>query len=505
MEDKKLKIGFNAFDSEVLNDTSEFRLPFGCNPDFVWCHSDPSERNGLADCDKARALAEKFKELGCDFIVNFEFQNFAPETYSANGYDWSNAPDGTHRLRLYEDYVKAFCSCGNLIGIAYDEFEHVIINRNISLWLGSKGKINKPAFRQADTKDALVQGKELENDLKEYAGKVKEWGSPSFSGEHVFPVLYHLFARCGIIPNFKSQKESVSNIQFAIAAGAALQYGTPLYNCVDMWHKLTYPGHSAEEMYNNLKFAYYAGVNRVYVEAESALVNKEKNALNDAGLRYEKFCKEYKGKERNYDVSDYRPEIGIIRYDDSYWGQNLIWARGLFGNKKIHPDSRSREWLKILHTVTRGDCYIKGPTWNRIEPHSLTPHRSFITMNSLAVFDDNVTKETLSSLKLCFLTGLRISEETLGAVASLVRENGLVAVCPERFAPAEIRSKIHGSYCEIKDGKGCWIVTGKFTSSKLAKRIEPFLGNRNEIRLTFADNREIRLKIDEKGEKIDVI
>ena len=126
-------------------------------------------------------------------------------------------------------------------------------------------------------------------------------------------------------------------------------------------------------------------------------------------------------------------------------------------------------------------------------------------MNSLAVFDDNVKKETLSSLKLCFLTGLRISEETLGAVASLVRENGLVAVCPERFAPAEIKSKIHGSYCEIKDGKGCWIVTGKFTSSKLAKRIEPFLGNRNEIRLTFADNREIRLKIDEKGEKIDVI
>ena len=42
-----------------------------------------------------------------------------------------------------------------------------------------------------------------------------------FAGEHVFPVLYHIFASCGITPNFKSQKESFSNIQQNTPSSAA--------------------------------------------------------------------------------------------------------------------------------------------------------------------------------------------------------------------------------------------------------------------------------------------
>ena len=49
-----------------------------------------------------------------------------------------------------------------------------------------------------------------------------------------------------MIPNFKSMKESCTNLTFAVAAGAALEYGTELWTCVDLWYRQSFPGHSAE-------------------------------------------------------------------------------------------------------------------------------------------------------------------------------------------------------------------------------------------------------------------
>ena len=501
MTDKRLQIGFNTFDTDILEHRPDFEKLLLYGADYVFCHTSPDPCGFADDCEKAAALAAALKEKGLPFIANFEFQNFAKQTVSPDGFDWSNRENGTHLLNLRPAFVQALAAEGNLIGITYDEFEHVIINRNISLWLDSKGRIDKAAFPQLATRDAFRQGEALAGQLGAYAESVRALGAPVFSGEHVFPVLYHIFARSGVIPNFKSQKECYSNLQFAVAAGAALEYGTPLWNCVDMWHKLTNPGHSATEMYHNLLFAYLAGVNRVYVESAHALVAD--GAPNENGREYLRFVKEYRGRQRDYDICDYRPEIGIIRYDDAYWGQNLVWARGLFGNKMIKPDRRNREWIGIIRTLTFGETGEETFTWNRIAPSSLKKHRSFCSMNALAVFDDRVGKQTLSTLKLAFLCGVRISPETLADVQTLVAENGLTAVCPTRFLPGRLRTAVKGSYTEIPDGSGLWIVTDDFGSARLKKRIAPFLGCKGEIRLPFAD-REIRLQLGADGETFTV-
>ena len=494
--DKKMKLSVNLFDSHVLESRPEYEL-LADHMDYAFCHFDPGRRSVEEDAEKAAKLAARFAERDLDFVANFEFQNFAVDTSSEDGWDWSNRRDGTHRLNLPPQVVAAFASQGNLIAVAHDEFEHAILNRNISLWMATKGRVDKPVFPQPKTRDAFRQGEYLAAQLKAYADGIREMGAPAVAGEHVFPVLYHMFARCGIIPNFKSQKEGYSNLQFAIAAGAALEYGTPLWTCVDMWHKMTYPGHSPEELFHNLQFAYHAGVDRAYVEADTALVRDGR--FTEYGEVYMRFAADYRGRDRAYNVSDYLPEIGIIRYDDTYWGQNLVWDKGLFGNRMIRPTKENREWIGILDLLTFGESGSATFTWNRISPSSLLPHKSFCSMNALAVFDDRVRAASMQSLKLAFLCGLRISPETLRDVEILVRENGLTAVCPGRLAPARFRNALNGGYTEILDGKGRWIVTEDWNAPRLKKRIAPFLGEKGEIRLPFR-GAEVRLRIGDKGE-----
>ncbi len=506
MDNKKMLIGLNVFESEVLSGDPHFTLTIGdgTTADYAVCHFDPNRKNYDEALEDARKTAFIFKNLCMDFVANFEFQNFSYDCKSPDGFDWAFNSDGLHRLCLNKEYIGALCCEGNLAGIEYDEFEHCIINRNLSVELASKGKIKPPVFPLSKSGDVFDQEALLEKQVKEYADEIISAGSPALCGEHVFPVLFHLFARSGITPNFKSQKESASNIQFAIAGGAALQYGTPLWNCVDSWFRLTNPGHSPEELESNLRFAYYAGVNRVYAESSSPMVKEGK--LTPYGESYKKFCTAFRGKERDYDISDYTPEICVIRQDDSFWGQNdpVAWKRMLFGNKKIKPDASSKEYIKALHLITHGKSFRSGLSWDRIGFSFLTKHRSFLPLNSTAVFDERVGYDTLKSARLCFMCGRVISEETKSAVEKLVRENGLTAVTTAKHLPEELKGKAKGSFSEIKHGSGSYICVKSFLSSRLKKRVKPFLGKNDEIRLTFG-GREIRLKISDDGNTINQI
>lgn len=506
MDSKTMLIGVNTHFNRVEKNDPAFDLTAhgGKGVDFMVLHTDPNNLSLDDACTQAKKIGEIMDENGIDYVANFEFQNFSAESKSPDGTDWANFPDGTHRPKIPQEYMKALRTGKGFMGIMYDEYEHSIINRNLSITLASKGKKILPVFPLSESSDPVEQGELLDSQVREYSEEIRSGANGIMVGEHVFPVLFHTFARNGVIPNFKSQKESVSNIQFACAAGAALEYGTPLWNCVDMWFRLTNPGHTADEMFNNLKFAYYAGVNRVYVE--SAHVFTENGNLNENGKKFTEFSEKFRGKERSYDVHDYRPEIAIIRYDDSYWGQGdpVAWRKMLFGNKKIKPDYRSKEYLKIFSILTHGETSPGSFSWDKVSPWSLRKHFSFASLNSTAVFDDRVKKETLEGVKLCFLSGIQISRETLEAVEQLVKESGLTVVCPKRFAPKDVLARVNGRFSEIADGKGIWIVTDNFCSSKLKKRIAPFIGRKGEIRLTFR-NDEIRLKISKNGEAIEEI
>lgn len=505
---KPLLIGYHTNANRYFSRSPEFDMPAktGGGVDFILCHYDPSGLTVDGECERVSEALRAVKELGCECIVNFENQNFVHINVSEDGFDWANRPDGTHLLHLPEKFKEAMASQGNLAGVMYDELEHVIINRNLSLALGSKFTVDAPAFPVSEKSDVIAQGEMLSSQLKDYADGIKTSGITTLSGEHVFPVLFHTFAKNGIIPNFKSQKESFSNVQFAVAAGAALQYKTPLFNCVDMWYRMTFPGHSADEMEANLRFAYLMGIDRVYVESSHVFFNKNnKTEYNDIGKAFERFTREYRGRERSYNIQDYKPEIGIIRYDDSFWGQGVVkypWRNMLFGNPKIKVGKEAREWIQAFNIITHGETGNGGICSDRIEPRSLLPHRSFASMNGAAVFDDRVDYDTLSSLKLCFLCGYHISDGTTEAVKKLVRDNGLTVVVPSRLAPIKAEVPKKEDFAEIRDGNGVWIVTDKLTSRKLKERLSRLIGNKGEMSYRFGDTK-MRFRITDKGNSFE--
>lgn len=506
---KNFKIGVNTFDGDVISGAPSFELiaDGGRNLDYAVCHFEPQKSSVDKACEEAKAVAEKFKSYKMDFIANFEFQNFFADTKSPDGYDWANRPDGTHLLNLPKKYVEALSKSENLLSLMYDELEHCIAHTNKSIEMFHKFKRIMRAFPLCNTRDVVEQGEFLISQLREYFQDLKDKGAPALCGEHAFPILFHIFAESGITPNFKSQKESFSNIQYAIAAGAAIEYETELSNCVDLWFRLANPGHTPDEMYHNLVFSFLAGANRAYVESCHAFVDSNGGIaeLNEYGKAFVKFSKEYKDRERNYDIQKLRPEVAIIRYDDSFWGQNdpIMWRKWLFGNNKIKPDKKSKEYIRVFNILTHGETSKNGLSWSRFSPWSLRKHRSFASLNNAVVFDGKVKKEKLESLKLCFLCGHGISDETLSAVASLVKENGLVAVSSKRFVPEEIKKQVKGSYCEISSGKGKWIVVKNFGSSRLKNRVKAYIGNKGEIRLRF-ENNTVRLRISKNGEAFEI-
>lgn len=495
---KDMQIGLNVFwNKNELQKNSQIMLASGAKLDFVVCHLNVVDKTLERACEIAEAISDTFSLYGIPFIANFEQANFNRECRGEDGFEWANHPDGTHRMVFPEKLMKALNKNNNLIGVIYDEFEHMIANRNAGVGLDAKLNV----FTLPENASVMSDGEKLRKDVRSYVSDIKETGVKQFAGEHVFPILYHMFASSGITPNFKSQKESFSNIQYALAAGAAYQYNMELWNCVDMWFMRTHPGHSAKEMYNNMVFAYESGVSRMYVESSVPMVTGDE--INDLGREFVRFTQEYFGKKRDFGVSDLRPSIGVIRYDDTYWGQSgiLLWKRILFGDERLKPNGKNREYLRVFHMLTHGETCVNGINWGRFTPWSLKKHRSFAAMNSALVFDENVKKEKLESLKLCFLCGEYISPETMNAVHTLVRENGLTAVTTARFLPDAIKARYLNPTKVIHDGKGQWIVVKSFRSLKLKRLIKRYLGNAHELTVRFKDH-ERTFRISKDGEEL---
>lgn len=502
---KTMKIGLNVFADEVLNGgkATDSVTDGGELIDFAVCHVEGPNYTLEQSLELADSLGEAFEKRGVDFVTNYEYANWREDCTAADGCEWAYDGEGCHRVALPEKFVKTLEKSPHFKGIMYDEFEHIVLNRNPTIQIATKMKKIIPVFPLLKTKDAVKQGEHLTGQLKEYVSEFKECGIPAVLGEHNYPVMFHKFAESGITPNYKSLKENISNVAYAMASGAALQYGLPLWNCADNWFMLKNPGHSAKEMYYNLLFAYLAGVDCAYVESVNVMTDD--NGLTEHGEEFKRFCREYKGKERGYSSADLRPEIGIIHYDDSFWGQwyPIIFKKCLLGNPKIKPDSRSREIFRIFNIITHGETCKNGLSWGRFSPWSMKKHFSFVSMNSTAVFDHNADENVLSSLKLCFLCGIHISDKTLETVRRLVRENGLTVVTPVRFAPPEAAKCAKGRVSEITDGKGKWIVVKSYRSGKIKKSVGEFLGNKGEIRLTF-ENREIVIKLNRDRDSFTV-
>lgn len=495
-------VGNDADWRDIYNATAKADFYKESQTDFVVCNYTP-EKSSQGECEFVADFPEKFGRYNLEYVINNEFANWHGSQVTEDGHDWCNTDDGCHRMNLTPEFISALSKDENFLGLMYDEMEHSIINRNLTLTINKRGK-HLPVFPLCKNNDVVSQGELLRKQCKDFADYHKNNGSPRFIGEHVFPVLFHTFAASGIIPNFKSQKESYSVLQYVNAAGAALQYETELWNCVDLWNYNTFPGHSPEEMFYNLWFSYLVGTTRVYVEGASQLFTDGKP--NKYAAKYKEFAADERRKYRAYSVKDYKPEIGVIRYDDTYWGQcdPFMWRKILFGNKNIKVTKTAREFTRIFHLITHGETCRNGLAWDRVSPWSLRPHKSFCSMNGVAVFDDRVTREKLTTLKLCFLCGYYISDETLGAVIDLVKTNGLTVVTPKRFCPEYIKKQTKGRFSQINDGKGRWIVTDNVLSNKTKRSVRGFIGNKGEMKFTFGD-KTIRMKISKDGNSFEII
>lgn len=494
--------------------------------DFVVYHYRGPQGTVEAEAKKMEKLGRDFQKAGLKVVVNVESGNWALEMKSTDGYDWVSQPNNLHLFKFPSEVLKSLNQSGAVWGIQYDELEHSQITRNLSITIDHPGvelvslaETTGMDFKEAD--QAVYEG------AKTLVGECKSHGTEYVLTEHVWPVLFHNFARAGMTPVYKQMKENWSNVWASCAMGACLQYDQELWACLDFWHYNTFPGHSAEELWSNLLFAYWAGVDKAYVESIGKHMYEIKDndyskiKLKERGEVLSRFAKEYvPNHPRPYTFRDFEPEIAIIRFDDTEWGQgphtcctvdyhgktiDYSWKDWLFGAYDLNTGPESEEWIKAWHTITHGMVKKASLSWNACNVYEGMPYRCFAPANSPVVFDDTVTKEHLRSVKLAFLCGLYISQNTLEDVASLVKAKGLVVVTSKRFAPREFASGYLSGTKEFKDGKGKWIITDDMAGDHLKRMVSPWTGSNDEIVLRFKGNQKIIMKISSDGKELDVV
>lgn len=481
-----------------------------------------SVKEATADAVK---LAQECEENGLKFYLNVETGNFHELIKTSDGYDWTNREDGKHLFKIPDEMLAELAKYDSFMGLQYDELEHSQLTRNLTLTLDNPkcdmitlGETTGMTFEEAD--------KCIYDTVKELSESVAKHGGRKTYSEHVWPVLFHNFARAGITPAYKQMKEHWSNVWAACAMGASLQYNQELFSCVDFWNHNTYPGHSAEEMWGNMLFAYWAGIDAMYIEATHRGIyyledgDHDKIVLGEHGKKLSEFANKYVHEnERPYTFRDYEPSTAIIRFDDTAWGQGenhyctvmsggkpvrLYWIDYLFGSKTLKTSPESEEWIRAWNTITHGSVKKNSMSWNYAYPYKGMPHRSFAPVYAPIVYDDTVSKELMQTLKLAFLCGLKISEGTLKAVCELVKENGLTVVTSKRFAPAEFAAKYEGGTVVFADGNGKWIITDDMAGDEVKNEIAPLLGKDNEIVYKFKGGKEVIMKVSEDGNELEI-
>ncbi|WP_423126707.1 hypothetical protein [Gaoshiqia sp. Z1-71] len=470
-----------------------------------------------------KTLLDRAEEKNLKIVFNVESGNWRLEMLSTDGRNWVKQPGDLHQFRFPAEVLKSIQQSPAFWGTLYDELEHSQITRNLTIALRNPG-VERVSLAETTGMDFKLADEAVFKGAKSLVDYHRGFGNGKVLTEHVWPVLFHNFARAGMTPAYKQMKENWSNVWAACAMGACLQYNQELWACLDFWNHNTYPGHSAEELQGNLLFAYWAGADKAYVENVGSLYSLDENQnvkLGERGEVFRTFVKEYiPSNPRPYSFRDFEPQIAIIRFDDTAWGQgkdvfcsveesgqtiDLYWKDWLFGAYDLNTSPESEEWMKAWHTITHGMVKKESLSWNAGNYYKGMPHRSFAPANSPIVFDDSVTKEHLKSVKLAFLCGRFMSKHTLADINELVKKKGLVVVTSARFAPKKLLAAYTGGTNEFSDGKGKWIITDDMAGDELKKLVKPFIGKNDEIVYNFSGSREVTMRISPDGDGLEII
>ena len=478
-------------------------------------------------------LAAAFEQMGFDFLMVHVWRN----TLTASGQETIDAlnrwaertrhdyivnlentvrPRGTHPelqrpgffFQPTAEWLSRCLSSPHFLGVCYDEAEHWLTN-GVDVTAGAHSVTGfRPHFFDAEGVTVREAYDGNLGNLMVLREKLFGFASascasprrPMIRSEHVFPTLFPLFARAGVAPHPKLLKESVLPVVTAVALGACRQYGVPYVPCLDLWgprgprgSRKEWPYHTPQELRSALLFSYWTGAHAAYIEN----INYKDSLYRDAGGKPEltdwgrvarEFRREYMpAHPRAVKAEDFRPEIVIVRFPDSDWGQV---SRGhirqnLYGASNLVPDGITRAWLRVWRVITHGTTPGTGLTWHA--DGFTMPFRLFFPANSVAVYDHLAADSQLyEGVRLVFLLGIEIPDATMATIRAFVQAGGTAATVP-RLAPEPIRRRHSGDTSIVDDGKGRWIVFDRAEDPTFREAVAPYLGSPDELRYTFRD------------------
>lgn len=464
----------------------------------IWRGNAPGTAQGLAHI---AALNQWAADTGHDYIINQE------NTIRPRG----NYPDFERPGFFFQpspDWLKLCLSSPHFKGVCYDEAEHWITNGvDVTGGVGAHENF-RPHFLDAE---GLTLGEAYAGNLhnlevlreQQFGFVPASWrhlDQPMIRSEHVFPVLFPLFARSGVAPHPKFLKEAALPVAAAVALGACLQYETPYVPCLDLWgpraprgSRNEWPYHTPEELQSALLFSYWTGAHAAYIENinyQDSLyrVVDGQPELTEWGQVAQRFRREYLPQHpRQILAQQLKPSIAIVRFPDSDWGQVARFhiRQNLYGATNLVPDGATRAWCRVWALLTHGALPGTGLTWHA-DGFGM-PYRLFMPANNVVVYDHLADDPKLyEGVQLVFLLGTQIPAKTLDTVETFVRAGGVAATVP-RLAPEAVRREFADRTVEVPTGRGKWVLFEDAADPALKEILSPYLGSPDELRYRFGE------------------
>ena len=471
---------------------------------FVSTHFPPvttaGTNNSALTCQQLETVDSAMRVHQLEYSLNVEYANWVPRLEISPGVDELEHPGGTHRWDLRMDWLAAVLPPARpappaLVAITYDECEHMILSNN--KYANSLKTFDEPflvnthGLPLTTAYDRLVaEAKRLREE--HYGNRVR------LQTEQVWPDLFHIFARAGWTLTPKLLKETIGSVIMSTALGAAIQYqdaGASLWASPDLWNLNRYPGHSPQALRSALLTAYWLGAETIYVEnldfhhwqprhpeadPEGSLLvwsDREHCQLTRHGRVVQEFYRDYVPKHpRTIRWQDYQPRVAIIRLPDGGWGQSDKSAsrNRLLGNRDMPLDQAASEWLYVWPILTHGAARPGAISSANKSVYPKGIEEFFAPIDSVAVFDHNVTAERLCEVDCLIVCGHALSAATFRAVRQRVAA-GATCLIARRLYAQHASGKLPGD----------WMVVDDFKDAAIARKLAPFLGSPDVARYRF--------------------